>query len=104
MLNAAGIVAGGIFGHLFGRFFTQRHQEALTGACGVSVLFIGVAGAMEGMLRVEDGALGGGGSMFVVLCLALGTLVGELIDIEGWFGRLGEWLKVKTGSAKDRNS
>ena len=39
--------------------------------------------------------------MLVVLCLALGTVLGELIGIENGFERFGEWLKVKTGNSGD---
>ena len=99
IINTAGIVAGGVFGHLFGRFLGQRHQQTLTMACGVSTLFLGVAGAMQYMLRNDS--LPGGGSMLVVACLALGGLIGEIIDIERGFEVFGEWLKLKTGNAKD---
>ena len=40
--------------------------------------------------------------MFVVLCLAFGTLVGELLGIEDRFEEFGEWLKAKTGNSGDR--
>ncbi len=103
LINTAGIVAGGAAGHFFGRFLKQRHQDTLNMACGVSVLFIGVAGAMEGMLRMEDGALVSGRSMLISICLALGALVGEILNIEALFERFGEWLKRKTGNAKDAN-
>ena len=100
LVNTAGIVAGGLCGWGFGKVLRERHQETLTMACGVSTLFIGVAGAIKQML-LNDG-LPGGGTMLVVACLALGALVGEIIDIERWFERFGEWLKVKTGNAKDK--
>ena len=100
LVNTAGIVAGGLCGWGFGKVLKERHQETLTMACGVSTLFIGVAGAIKQML-LNDG-LPGGGTMLVVACLALGALVGEIIDIERWFERFGEWLKVKTGNAKDK--
>ena len=38
----------------------------------------------------------------VSISLAAGTLVGEVINIEGLIERFGEWLKVKTGNAKDK--
>ena len=100
IVNTAGILIGGVCGHLFGRILDNRHQETLTMACGVSTLFIGIAGAMRHMLH-NDG-LPGGGSMLVVACLALGGLIGELIDIERGFEAFGEWLKVKTGNARDQ--
>lgn len=103
MINTAAIVLGGIAGHFFGKFLKERHQDSLSMACGISVLFIGIAGSMEGMLKIEAGAIGSGRSMLVVVCLVLGALTGEILNIENWFERFGEWLKVKTGNAKDKN-
>ena len=38
----------------------------------------------------------------MVLCLALGTIIGELMGIERGFECFGEWLKRKTGSSEDQ--
>ena len=100
IINTGAIIAGGLCGHVFGGLLKERHQETLTMACGIGTLFIGIAGAMNYMLHYD--ALPGGGSMLVVACLALGGLIGELINIEHWFERFGEWLKRKTGNAKDQ--
>ena len=59
IINAAAIVLGGILGMLFGKLLKEHHQNALTTVCGVSVLFIGIDGALEGMLRIENGQLVG---------------------------------------------
>ena len=40
--------------------------------------------------------------MLVVLCLALGTIVGEIIGIEKGFENFGEWLKIKSGNGNDK--
>lgn len=102
VINVAGIVAGGLGGYFLGGRFSNRYQEGLNTACGVSVLFIGIAGAMSGMLSIADSSLSSGQSMLVVGCLVLGALIGELINIEGIFERFGEWLKYKTGNGKDK--
>lgn len=101
IINTAGIVAGGIAGLFCGKLIKERHRQTLTTACGISVLFIGIAGGMEGMLSLSDGKIVSGKAMLVTLCLALGALIGELINIEGLFEKFGEWLKRKTGNAKD---
>ncbi|MBQ6986505.1 MAG: DUF554 domain-containing protein [Oscillibacter sp.] len=103
IINGASIVAGGLVGHFTGSLFRAEQQDALTKVCGISVLFIAVAEAMEGMLSIENGTLASGNSMLVVLCLALGTVVGEFIGIEDGFESFGEWLKAKTGNSGDRN-
>lgn len=39
--------------------------------------------------------------MLVVICLTLGTLLGEIINLEDRFERFGKWLKARTGNARD---
>ena len=102
IINTAAIVAGGLAGHLFGRLLTENTQDTLTKACGVSTLFIAVSGALEKMLTVEGSSVTASGSMLIIICLALGALIGELLNIESGFERFGEWLKLKTGNGKDK--
>lgn len=103
IINTAAIILGGFSGHLFGKALKERHQTSLTSACGVSVLFIGIAGAMQGMLSIQEGVISSGQTMLVTICLAIGTLIGEIVNIEDAFERFGEWLKIKSGNAKDKD-
>ena len=99
LINTAAIVFGGLGGLLFGKRLRDRHQETLTMACGVGTLFIGISAAMNYMLHND--LFPDGGAMLVIICLALGGLIGELLNIESLFERFGEWLKRKTGSDRD---
>lgn len=101
IINVGGIVVGGLAGMFAGKLMNDRIQDALIKASGVSVLFIAVAGVMAGMLSYDGAAITSGRSMLVVACIILGAFVGELINLERGFERFGEWLKVKTGNAKD---
>ena len=102
IINTAAIIIGGILGYFFGNLLKERHQNTLNMACGVCVLFIGLAGALEGMLSIDGTNIVSGHSMLVIACMALGALVGEIINLEDRFEQFGEWLKVKTGNAKDQ--
>ena len=102
IINTAAILLGGFFGALFGRFLSDNTQDTLTKVCGVSTLFIALSGALEKMLTVENGVIVSGGSMLIIGCLAIGAFVGELLNIEDGFERFGQWLKIRTGNAKDR--
>ena len=101
IINTVAVIAGGLIGHFAGGMFKQEQQEALNRVCGVSVLFIAIAGAMEGMLTVDGAIITSGKAMLVVLCLTIGALIGELAGIENLFEKFGEWLKIKTGNASD---
>ena len=102
IINVAGILIGGLSGFFFGKFLKERHQETLQVTCGICVIFIGICGALEGMLTVKDNTITSGKSLLIIACLAVGALIGEIIDIEKWFERFGGWLKIKTGNAKDK--
>ena len=102
IINTAAIILGGLCGRLFGRFLSESAQDTLTKVCGVSTLFIALSGAMEGMLRLENGRIVSQGGMLVILCLAIGGFLGELMKIEDGFERFGVWLKIKSGNAKDK--
>ena len=102
IINTLAIVAGGVLGSLFGRFLSESAQDTLTKVCGVSTLFISIAGVMEGMMTVEGKGLVSSGSMLIIGCLVIGAIIGEMLDIEGAFERFGQWLKIKSGNAKDK--
>ena len=103
IINVVAIVAAGLLGAGAGKLLNERLQEGLQKASGVCVLFIGMAGALQGMLSVGDGSsLVSGMSVFVVISIVAGTLVGEAVDIDALVRRFGEWLKRRTGNSGDR--
>ena len=101
LINTAAIILGGILGAFFGKLLQERHQDSLCKTCGICTLFIGITGALEGMLTVEGTSVSGGGSLLIIGCLAIGALIGEILNIEDGFERFGQWLKIKTGNARD---
>ncbi len=102
IINALAIVVGGVLGVLFGKLLSDSAQDTLIKASGVSVLYIGITGTLEQMLTVEGGKLAVNGTMLMIGCLVIGAVIGEAINIEGAFERFGEWLKIKSGNARDK--
>ena len=68
---------------------------------GISIMMLGIGGTMEEMLSVQDGNIVSGGSMMMIITMAVGALIGEWMDIEGKMEKFGIWLKKKTGSSGD---
>lgn len=101
IVNVIAIIAAGTAGWLFGSRIPERVQHTLMSVNAVAVLFLGIGGAMAQMLKVENGLLTTKGTMMMIICLALGAVVGEILDLEDRFETFGEWLKRKTGNARD---
>ena len=102
IINVAAIVVGGLLGKLLGRIFPERLQDTLNKACGVCVVFIGIAGALEGMMSVSQDKLVSGKTMLIISSIALGALIGEILNIEAGIEKFGSWLKRKTGNESER--
>lgn len=102
IFNVVAILIGGLIGLIFSRAISPRYQETLMQAIGVCVIFVGIGGAVEGMMTVTADGLQSGGTMMIVISYAVGSLVGEWINLEERIEQFGKWLKVKTGNAKEK--
>lgn len=102
IINVAAILLGGVIGMMGGRLLKERFQNIIMQAMGVCVMFIGISGTLEEMITVNDGILSGGGTIMMVTSFALGSLIGEMIDLDSKISKFGEWLKKKSGSSKDK--
>lgn len=103
LINVFAIAIGGMLGIIFGRRLTENHQKALISACGLCVIFIGIAGCLEQMFRIKDGVISTSGVLVVVLSYAVGTLLGTVFDLEGKIEKFGEFLKNKAHRNNDNN-
>lgn len=101
IVNVTAIIVGGCLGTLLRGGLKDHYQTALTRTLGLATIFIGIAGALPGMLEVADGQLVGKDTLGMVLSLALGTLIGEFLDFDGWLERLGRWLKERAARSDD---
>ncbi|MBE6973346.1 MAG: DUF554 domain-containing protein [Ruminococcaceae bacterium] len=101
IVNVAAIIVGGCLGTFLRGGLKEHYQTALTHTLGLATIFIGISGALPGMLEVADGQLVGKDTLGMVLALALGTLIGEFLDFDGWLERLGRWLKERAARSDD---
>ena len=112
IVNAAAIVAGGFIGMVSRGLIRDRMRETVTKSMGFAVIVMGLGSTMSKMLTVTltaapataaglSAALGTQGTMMMIISLALGALMGEIIDLDGLFERFGTWLRNRTGNEND---
>jgi len=97
ILNAAGILLGGVLGLTLSRQLSPRAQVAIKGLLGVMVVFVG--------LKATVMNLGGGfwpiarQLTIVVLALTLGRVTGRLLQLQKRLNRLGRFANQKFSAA-----
>ena len=102
IVNVIAVIIGGLAGLIFGKKIREDIRASLMKASGVAVIFIGISGALSGLMKLgADGTLTTDGALMMIISLIIGTLMGELIKIEDRLDRFGEWLKKKTGATED---
>ena len=84
IVNALSILVGGFTGSLFKNKISSKYNETIMKALALSVILIGLKGA----LQVND-------LLLLIISLALGTLMGEMLKIEGGIEKIGAWLEKK---------
>lgn len=102
IINSAAIIVGGLFGLLLGNRISARFRETLTQGASLCTLFIGISGAIEGMLTFDGNSLvSTDQSLMMIISFCLGGLVGELLNLEKHIEDFGNFLKFKSKSEGD---
>ena len=107
IVNFFAVLISGIIGALVKKSLPKNISDAIMSGMAVCVIYIGVDGMLEAAPRVvSEGALLSNGLVKVLVMIisrALGTLLGELINIDKWVNKLGDLLEKKFAS-KDNQS
>ena len=83
LINAAAILLGGGIGLVFRGKLSNKLTGSITRAIGLCVCIIGISSALNGDI------------MLLVVSLMLGTLIGELANIDDKLNNLGMFLQKK---------
>lgn len=82
MTNVAAILVGGSVGLLLGQKVNVRFQKTMTQGLALCILLIGLSGALDGTDTIG-----------AIVCMVLGAIIGEALDIERRLDGLGEWVQ-----------
>lgn len=93
IINTLAVIFGGVVGILLKKGITERFEKILMQANGLAVIFIGIGGALQHMLVVDNGTISTQGTMLLIFSLVIGSLIGEWINIEARMETVGEKLK-----------
>jgi len=82
LVNVLAVLVGGTVGLVLKRFLSMRLTDTVTHGLGLAVIMVGLWGAMSNAFMVQNDRLYAQHAMLVIISLAVGALVGELVNIE----------------------
>ncbi len=98
IVNFAAVLVAGILGSLLKKGVPERISNAILSAMAICVVYIGVDGVLEAAPALKEGAALNAGLvkvLIMILSMGLGTLIGELLDLDKQMNRLGAFVEKK---------
>ncbi|MBP3590891.1 MAG: DUF554 domain-containing protein [Clostridia bacterium] len=107
IVNFAVVLVAGILGSLLKKGVPERFSSAIMSAMAICVIYIGVDGMLEAAPPVSEGSFLSAGLikvLIMILSMGLGTLIGELLDLDKQMNRLGAWVEKKLNHGGEQGS
>lgn len=95
LVNMAAILIGSGLGLLLKNGIPKRLQTTISSAVGLCLIFVGITGAIKGLMNVSGTTFKTKDTLVVVICMAVGAAIGEWLDLEQKMENLGDWVKSK---------
>ncbi len=92
-MNTLAIILGGSIGLIFKKRLPKRLGNQIMNGLALCVLYIGVSGALQGK-----------NTLMLILSIVIGTLIGELLNLDQRVNQLGIWLESKFKSKDEQVS
>lgn len=94
LVNGIAVLLGGLIGLLFKKGISKSIQGSINKAMGIVVVIIGLNGVIANMFTVNsDGGIKSTGELLLVVCFAIGTLIGEVLKLDDRFNNFSEKLE-----------
>lgn len=98
IVNCGTVAFGTTLGLLLKGGLPKRFEKTILSALALCSFFIGLGGALSQILVVGSDGVSTQYTLLIVLCMAVGAIIGEALDIERRLEGIGEWFKGRIPS------
>jgi len=95
IVNVAAILLGGAAGLALKKILSKRITDTIMQGVGLAVIIIGISGALSAAFAIDGENISSNHILLMIISLAIGALIGELIKIEGRLESLGKFCEKK---------
>ena len=84
LVNTGTVIIGSLIGLLLGNILPERLRDTVMKGLGLCTIFIGVTGMLDGT-----------NALITIISIAVGAVIGELLDLDGRLNRFADRLERK---------
>ncbi|MBQ9845338.1 MAG: DUF554 domain-containing protein [Oscillospiraceae bacterium] len=97
IINSVVVLVTGFLGCFIKKAIPERIEQPIMNMVGLSVSLIALLGFFSTALTIENGTIKSNGEIMMLVCLALGVAIGELIRIDDRINAWGKKIEEKAG-------
>ena len=84
IVNSLTVILGCTIGLIVKNRLTTKISDTIMSGLALCTIYIGISGALNG-----------GNTLIIVISIAIGGIIGEIIDIDNWLNNLGYYIERK---------
>ena len=104
IVNVATILVGGVAGLALKKYLPKRITDTVLQGVGLAVVIIGISGALSAAFIIVDNSISSEHILLMIISLAVGGLIGELIRIEGRLDSFAGFCEKKLTKPGDESA
>lgn len=93
VVNSLAIIGGCLIGLIVKGRLTEKISTNIMNGLALCVLYIGISGALKGQDTLQ-----------IIICIAIGALIGEIVDIDKKLNDLGDMIEKKINNKRKSTS
>lgn len=92
-VNTVAVLVGGFIGLLLKKGLPERISDTVMKGVGLCVVYIGITGCLEGK-----------NALITILSVAIGAILGELLNLDGGINKIGNFLQSRFSKEDDEKT
>ena len=100
VVNTVAVILGSIIGIVFRKYIKKEICDQVLKAVGLVLFVIGICNTLMYMATVNENKIELDGTLILIVCISLGTFIGEFLKIDDGFNKIGLALERKLNKGK----
>ena len=100
VVNTVAVIVGSLIGILFKSKIKKEICDQVMKAIGLVLLVIAICNCLTYMAKINGNIIELDGTLIMILCVVIGTFIGEFLKIDDGFNKFGLFIEKKLNKGK----